>query len=82
MTKPISFTIYEINMRPIREIETRANAIRRKQVAAANGNCLLCKHTKVAVGKRLICRLKDKLVTQYNYCEKFVETKPEGDNDD
>ncbi len=25
---------------------------------------------------------EDKLVTQYNYCDKFIEMKSEGDNDD
>ena len=62
--------------------ENKVTAAKRKAISASGGNCLMCKHTKLAVGKRLICKLKDKLVTQYNYCEHFAETKPEGDNDD
>jgi hypothetical protein len=82
MTKPLNLVAYKINLKAERAETTRIGATKRKQVQAAGGNCLLCKHTKLAIGKRLVCRLKDKLVTQYNYCDKFIEIKPKGDNDD
>ena len=59
--------------RSLKHEETRLKAEQRKQVIAANGSCLTCKHTKVAFGKKLNCKLKDKLVSQYNYCEKYIQ---------
>jgi hypothetical protein len=82
MTKPANLATYEIALRKEREQTQLIAAAKRKEVQAAGGNCLLCKHTRLAVGKRLVCKLKDKLVTQFNYCDKFIEMKPEGDNDD
>ena len=48
---------------------------KRKLIVAEAGscnNCLCCKHTQTACGIKLFCKLKDKLVTQYNYCEKCL----------
>ncbi len=82
--KPANLATYEIALRKEREHTQLIAAAKRKEVQAAGGNCLLCKHTRLAVGKRLICKLKDKLVTQFNYCDKFIELSVEtnGDNDD
>jgi len=83
MTKPSGcIAAYEVSLRKEREELTKANAATRKQVIASGGNCLLCKHTRIAVGKRLVCKLKDKLVTQYNYCEKFAEVNKKETNHD
>jgi len=46
--------------------DTIRNKQKRVEIVAAGGNCLTCKNTKIALGKRLHCRLKNKLVTQYN----------------
>ena len=38
---------------------------------AAGLSCLSCPHTKKAYGGKLLCKLKDKLVSQYNICEMY-----------
>lgn len=83
MTRKLEFT-NSFLLNDLRRDERKIQSNQRKSVVLAGGNCLMCKHTKVAVGKKLVCKLKDKLVTQYNYCEHFIElkVKSEGNNDD
>lgn len=52
----------------------------RAEVIASGGSCLTCKHTKIAYGKKLNCKLKDKLVSQYNYCEKYIQIESKGES--
>jgi hypothetical protein len=75
---------FERNMNELIAIQNKANTEARKKVVAANGSCLTCKHTKVALGMRLICKAKDKLVSQYNYCERYIsvnEIKKSGESE-
>ena len=58
--------------RSMRQSETALAKQKRDQVIASGGSCLTCKHTKMAYGKKLQCKLKDKLVNQYNYCDKYI----------
>jgi len=67
-----NMTHIEIADRLNKQEQTIRNKAKRVEVIAAGGNCLTCKHTKITLGKRLQCKLKDKLVTQYNYCEKYI----------
>lgn len=61
----------------LRREEQKLKAEKRKLVVLSGGNCLTCKFTKVALGKRLLCKAKqNKLVTQYNYCEKYQSLIP------
>lgn len=36
-------------------------------------HCLSCPHTKKAYGSKLLCKLKNKLVNQYNICTYWGE---------
>ena len=72
MTKKLEFT-NSFLLNDLRRDERKIQSAQRKAVVLAGGNCLMCKHTKMALGKRLLCRIKDKLVSQYNYCEKFQQ---------
>jgi hypothetical protein len=54
--------------------ETEIARQKRKLITAEKGsclNCLCCKHTQLAYGTKLFCKLKEKTVTQYNYCDKW-----------
>ena len=69
MTKRLE-TFSKLNSETARE-EIRLNAIKRKEIQAQNGSCLSCSYTKVSLGTNLLCSLKNKKVSQYNYCDKW-----------
>lgn len=62
----------EINESESREEIRLFTAAKRKEVIAQGGSCLTCKHTKTASGYMLRCELKDKRVSQYSYCDKWI----------
>ena len=58
------------------EQKLKENKIKRDADFALNASCLTCTHTKTALGKKLHCFQRDKLVNQYNYCESWKELEP------
>lgn len=58
------------------EQRTKENKTKRDADAKLCASCLTCTHTKVALGKKLHCLQRDKLVNQYNYCESWKELSP------
>ena len=55
------------------EAEKKTEA--RIEVLKQNGSCLTCKETKKVRGWQLVCSLKNKVVKDYNYCEKWQAPK-------
>lgn len=51
--------------------DIRKKAILRLEIQNQNGSCLSCIHTKTSIGAMLHCSLKNKKVSQYNYCDKW-----------
>lgn len=58
------------------EVKLKENKIKRDADFKLCASCLTCTHTKVAPGKKLVCKVRDKLVNQYNYCESWKELEP------
>lgn len=46
-----------------------STAARLQEIRETGNSCLTCSQTKKAFGTKLLCKRKDKLVNQYNYCD-------------
>ena len=58
------------------EQKNKENRDKRLKDMLLSASCLTCTYTKVALGKKLVCKVRDKLVNQYNYCESWKELSP------
>lgn len=62
---------FDTLLNKIRNTEREFKKEKREEAISQGASCLTCKFTKIAFGKKLNCTMKDKLVSQYNYCEKW-----------